>query len=192
MDRLNPLLNESSIVQDKLNFATGLFKFYPPNPYIFFLSAEQNQSSIEILDRYFDEIIVNHPEFEVYAYYYKILAHLSTLRDIDFFKDGILDFDVDKISLFNETYSRNKLSPNGSKLKLDLIKILTTLDIKYPHHPLILNLHLIFAKVFMIKDGDEIDTDTKSHLEFVVQNELDKTNPRFLLAKEFLLSNKFQ
>jgi hypothetical protein len=63
---------------------------------------------------------------------------------------------------------------------------------KYPHSSITLNLNLIYAKVFMYKDGDTFDSDTKKHLEFVVQNELDKTHPRYMLAKEFLLNNKFK
>jgi hypothetical protein len=38
---------------------------------------------------------------------------------------------------------------------------------------------------------DKFDSETKEHLVFVVQNELDKTHPRYLLAKEFLLNNEF-
>ncbi|MDP2302802.1 MAG: hypothetical protein Q8N03_10320 [Ignavibacteria bacterium] len=193
-DLLNPLLNESSIVEDKLRFATNLFDFKQPNPYIFFLTGISNQTPIETLDRYFDEIIVNHPEFEIFAYYYKILAHLSTIRGVDFFKDGIVEFDIEKISL-KETDGfisiKKDYVPKGRELNRKLNGILSSISKKYPNHPLILNLHLIFAKIFINITDDKIDSATKKHVEFVVQNELDKTHPRYLLAKEFLISNKF-
>ena len=63
---------------------------------------------------------------------------------------------------------------------------------KYPNNPITLNLNLVFAHIFMQKEDDKIDSSTKKRLEFVVQNELDKTNPRYLLAKEFLLNNQFK
>lgn len=192
-NRLDPLLNESSIVAKKLDLATQLYSFVNPNPYTFFLEGELEQSSVAILDRYFDEIIINYPEFEIYAYYLKILSRLSTIDGIKFFKDGILDFEVDKV-IINLIAAKNSGSvfKAGLYLKNELSKMLAKLDIKYSHHPLLLNMHLIFAKVFMAEYGGKIDSDTKFHLEFVVQNEKDKTHPRYLLAKEFLLNNKFR
>lgn len=192
-DLLNPLRNESNIVADKLAFITDLYSFSYPNPYIYFLEGELDQSSFDVLSRYLDEVIINHPEFEIYAYNLKILAKLSTISGIDFFKDGVLVFDVEKIPLkTSDYYSSSDLSKKIQLLKKELLSTLALLDVKYPHHPLLLNLHLIFAKIFMTKSGGLIDNETKKHLEFVVQNELDKTHPRYLLAKEFLLSNSFQ
>lgn len=192
-DLLNPLLNESNIVADKLDFVTALYSFTYPNPYIYFFEGELDQSSVEVLARYLDEVIINYPEFEIYAYNLKILAKLSTIDGIDFFKDGVLEFDVEKIkSSGSDYYSSKDQSKKFLALKNELLSDLTSLDAKYPHHPLLLNLHLIFAKIFMTKSGDLIDNQTKKHLEFVVQNELDKTHPRYLLAKEFLLNNSFQ
>jgi len=63
---------------------------------------------------------------------------------------------------------------------------------KYPHHPLTLDLHLIFAKIFGMYLGRVIYPEIKKHLEFVIQNELDKTHPRHLLTREFLLNNQFK
>jgi hypothetical protein len=190
-DLLNPLLNEASMVEDKLRFVTKLFNLRDPNPYIFFLTGISDQLSIEILDRYFDEIIINHPEFEIYAYYYKILAHLSLIKDIDFFKDGLIAFDSKKIFLRNSDSMGSSFSKEGKELKNKLNDILSSLSSKYPNHSLTLNLHLIFARIFMNVSRRKIDIETKQHIEFVVQNELDKTHPRYLLAKEFLISNNF-
>lgn len=192
-DLLNPLLNESNIVANKLDFVSTLYSFSYPNPYIYFFEGDLDQSSVEVLARYLDEVIINYPAFEIYAYYLKILAKLSLIDGIDFFKDGVLEFDVEKIPLkTSDYYSSSDLSKKIQLLKKELLSTLALLDVKYPHHPLLLNLHLIFAKIFMTKSGGLIDNETKKHLEFVVQNELDKTHPRYLLAKEFLLSNSFQ
>lgn len=66
------------------------------------------------------------------------------------------------------------------------------INIKYPHHPITLNLHLILAKVFLSKSSGKFSNEVKQHLEYVTKNELDQTNPRYLLAREFLLNNKFE
>jgi hypothetical protein len=182
--------NEAEIVNKKLSFATKtLFWYANPDIYKFFGNTQSEQSSIELLDRYFDEIIKNHPDFEVYAYYYKILARFTEIRDRGFVKSGLLDFKVDQIYLKN---SSGEFTSQGKDLNLQLEAMLKPLSEKYPHHPLILNLHLIFVNFFSRLIDDKFDSDTKKHLEFVVQNELDKTHPRYMLAKEFLLNNKFK
>lgn len=189
--------NEASIVQEKLKFTETLFTFSFPNPYLFFLKGENDISPSEVLNRYYDEIIVNLPEFEIYATYYKIISKLSQFQSTDYVSDGLFKFDIKKISLYPLTGSGNintseEMKNKASKLKLSLDGDLNKISIKYLHNPLTLNLHLIFAKLFMNRSGDIIDSQTKQHLEFVVQNELDKTHPRYLLAREFLLDNQFE
>ncbi|MCH7963154.1 MAG: hypothetical protein IH852_04360 [Bacteroidetes bacterium] len=182
--------NEALIVEKKLSFATKkLFWFSNPNLFKFFSYTESEQSSIELLDRYFDEIIVNHPDFEVYAYYYKILARFSKIRGRSLVKEGLLDLNVDKFQLHLNV---EELTDKGFKFRIELEEMLRPLSEKHPNHPLVLNLHLIYANYFKLIDDEKFDSYTKKHLEFVVQNEPDKTHPRYLMAKEFLLSNKFQ
>ncbi len=192
---LNNLMeNEAVIVGKKLSFTSELYSFFPPNPYLFFLNNEGEQSSLELLDRYFDEIIVNHPDFEIYGYYWKIISRLSKIEGLDFIRDGILEKDINEIILrkrgkFDDV--DESIEKEGHKLRREIEDILKNLSKEYPHHPITLNLHLIMSRIFMYVYDGKIDLRTKGHLEFVVQNELDKTHPRYLLAKEFLLSNKF-
>lgn len=189
--------NEATIVEKKLKFTETLFTIKFPNPYLVFLEGENDISSSEVLNRYYDEIIVNLPEFEIYASYYKIISKLSQFASLNFISDGLFKFKKDKLSLYpiTENYADKNIGGNydrSSSLKLELDNDLNKISIKYPHHPLTLQSHLIFAKVFMKKSGDNIDSDTKKHLEFVVQNELDRTHPRYLLSREFLLDNQFK
>lgn len=182
--------SEALVVDKKLLFATKtLFWYGNPDIFKFFSDTESEQSSIELLDRYFDEIIINHPDFEMYAYYYKILARFSKIAGRGFAKEGLLKFNVDRFTLHSGSSS---YTSKGKEFKVELEEMLKPLSEKYPSHPLVLNLHLIYADFFMLKIDDKFDSDTKQHLEFVVKNEPDKTHPRYLLAKEFLLSNKFQ
>jgi len=186
--------NEAEIVDKKLSFATGtLFWFANPNIYKFFDYTESEQSSIELLDRYFDEIIINNPAFEIYARYYKIIARLSKISNLDFVKDGEMEFNVERISIrYLPDNVPSSFSTEAAAFHFELENMLNLLSNKYPHHPLVLKLHLIYANLFMLKNDGIIDSDTKKHLEFVVQNQLEKTHPTYLLAKEFLLNNKFK
>lgn len=186
------LYTEASIVENSIDFTNNLFKVTPPYPYNFFFEGENADSAIIILDRYYDDIIVNHPEFEIYGYYWKIISNLSLLRGVDFFSDGLMKFDVSKISF---KVDNNKFS-DSEKFINHRTKLYNWLDYlikKYPNNSITLDLNLIFAKIFLLKDSnDNFSLNTKKHLEFVVQNELDKTHPRYMLAKEFLLNNKFK
>jgi len=188
--------NEASIVKRKLEFTEKLFTINFPNPYFIFLEGNSNISSSEILSRYYDEIIVNNPEFEIYAIYYKIISKLAQLSDVDYISDGIFKFNKDEIDLYPtrgkyyEKYAGDKKRSDDFRLSLD--NELEKINKKYPHHPLTLNLNLIFAKVFCSYSGEVTDPQIKKYLEFVIQNEQDKTHPRYLLTREFLLDNQFK
>lgn len=186
------LENENAIVKNKLDFVKTLFYFPKINPYTFFLRGLEDLKPIGILDRYFDEIIVNHPDFKVYGFYGKIISRLSMFENVNFVKDGIIKFDVDKLEKDTNEYEED--NPKIYKvidLKNNVNKLLDSLNINYPHHPITLNLHLIIAKVFMSKTSDGYDYSTKKHLEYVLQNEVDKTSPRYMFAREFLLDHNF-
>lgn len=185
---------EASIVENSITFTNNLFSVSPPYPYNFFFEGDNQENAIQILERYYDDIIVNHPEFEIYGYYWKIISNLSVIDGINYFDDGLLKFNVDKIDLYEKDVNNKPVLTNKSRLfKHKIDGWLNYLKNKYPHDPITLDLNLIFAKIFMLKDDDDnIDMETKTHLEFVVQNELDKTHPRYMLAKEFLLNNKFK
>jgi len=182
---------EASIVENSIDFTNNLYTVNTPNPYHFFFEGKNETNAIKILERYYDDIIVNHPEFEIYGYYWKIVSNLSAINGYDFFSDGIMKFDIEKINIKSKDYYSDE-KEKGIALKDKVYGWLDFINGKYPNNPITLNLNLVFAKIFMLKDGDTIDLKTKTHLEFVVQNELDKTHPRYMLAKEFLLNNKFK
>lgn len=184
---------EASIVDNNIWFTRNLFNVYTPSPYLFFFkNDDDNLDAIQVLERYYDDIIVNHPDFEVYGYYWKILSNLSILTGINYFKDGMMTFKVEKVFYRNEFNQIVLDSDEVIALREKILKWVLYLNNKYPHHSTTLELNLIFVNIFMEKDGDKYDNRTKTHLEFVVQNELDKTHPRYMLAKEFLLNNKFK
>src|SRR4030065_803640 len=184
--------NEASLVYNKLKFTETLFTFKFPNQYLVFSEIIDTISSSVILSRYFDEIIINHPEFEIYASYYKIISKLSQLEDFDYVSDGFFKFNKDDIDLFPKPGSIDYERDNKrvADLKSSLDKDLEKISNKYPHPPLTLNLYFIFAKIFGMHSGIVIYKEIKKHLEFVIQNELDKTHPRYLLTREFLLNNQ--
>ena len=188
---LDSLYNEAMIVEKKLDFATALLKFGNPNIFVFFNESEFNRDSKEIVDKYFDEIIINYPEFEEYAYYYKILLKLSNFKEVDFVSEGILPFKK-KNYKSKAGFSNTPLTDADKKAKIDIYNDLRILDSKYPSHPLTLNLHLILSKVFMTVDGDVIDAGTLRDLQFILNNDQDQTDIRYMLAKEFILNNKFE
>jgi len=177
--------NEASFVAKKLEFTQTLYKFKFPNPYLVFSKGTDTTSTAEVLDRYYDEIIVNHPEFEIYASYYKIISKLSKYWGNDYISDGLFEYNSSVLAINSD---------EGLQLNETLNNDLDKLSLKYPHHPLTLELHLIFAKVFLDRNTytEEINLETKKHLEYVIKNELDKTHPRYLLTREFLLNNKFK
>ncbi len=187
------LRNEKQIVSKKLRFATNiLFTFHNPSIYNFFVNKNSDLNSQETIDKYFDDIIKNYPEFEVYAYYFKILSKLSQFKDANYFTDGLLSYDKKDYYLdtFNSYNSEDNEIYNLAKNKA--LSLLDTLDKKYPSHPITLNLHLICANLFMTKKSGLIDAGTLKHLEFILKNDPNQTDLRYMLAKEFILMNKFE
>ena len=99
--------NEAALVESEINFTNELFTIKTPYPYQFFFESDDDISSIKILERYYDDIIVNHPEFEIYGYYWKIISSLSIIKGVDYFKDGIMKFNVDKFIKTEDPYKSN-------------------------------------------------------------------------------------
>ncbi len=186
IDRLN---GERSIVTKKLEAASLFINIKPPNPLEFFLKAEFEESPVDMADKYFDDIIVSHPLFEVYAYYLKIVMKLDPFADKPFLKVTFID------------YSRPSVSPTPyssasyaeyTRRRPELDSLMNTMSVKYPSHPLTLNLHLIMARIFMHKSSGRYDSETARHLNFILKNDQDKLGVRYTLAKEFVLNNRFQ
>lgn len=184
-DFFEGFLTEAKIVNNYINLTTQLYKTRLPNVYAFLLGGEKN-NSIANLERFYDDIIVNYPRFEIYGYYWKFVSNLSAISGFEFLSSGFLEFNSPKIHLNSE----GKYLYAVTKAKLD--SWLKDLVKKYPNHTITLDLHLLMANVSISLNQGTPSKDTQEYVEYVVQNETDKTNIRYLLAKEFLLNNKFK
>jgi hypothetical protein len=177
--------NEANVVYKKMDFIQSLYSFRIPTPYLIFFDKNVSIESLETLDKYYDDIIANHPDFELYAYYFKIITNLSVFNGIDFVDDGLMPFNVEKLK-------KNLSESEGVTVYSKINGWLKYLDTNYPKSSVTLNLHLIIAWAFMVYKDGTYDLRTKKHLEYIIENEPDKTSPRYLLSKNFLENNKFR
>jgi hypothetical protein len=196
VDYLNKFYNERIIVERKLKFLESMFNFNSPNPFEFYKNSDTTRSDLDLVIRYCDDIILNHPNFALLGYYVKTLAYLSQMPDINYIQNGV--FSIKKYirkpglfenqsttQIYNETVN-NSISEAKSKV-FDIMKIL---DDKYPNESLTLELHLLVTNVFMRKVNGKIDKSTLSNLEYVLKNSSNLSFANFLI-KEFILKNQF-
>lgn len=181
---------EARIVRRNIELTHDLYKLRNFNNYAFLLKGNSSVDAITILERYYDDIVVNHPEFEMYGYYWKFLANLSKFEGFEFFIDGYLEFDVKKYNLFFDR--RDKASEVFNETKTKLNGWLSYLNSKYPSHPVTLELNMLMANILLTVNRNKTDSEIQKYFEFIVQNEKDKSHPRYLLSKDFLLNNKFE
>ena len=174
--------SERIIVSKKIEFAYDLLQFNIPNSLSFFMKTEQNQSGIDLTNKYFDDVIINNPRFKVFGYYNKILSLFGNYFGHPFISSKLFE-------LKNQVY---KESGKGIEVRIKILDLLQDMSNQFPSHPLTLDLHLICAKEFMKKSGNGFDPSTLYHLQFILDNDKDKLSARYLLVKEFVLNNKFQ
>jgi hypothetical protein len=184
---LGALENERQIVNQKLAVGNFFIEILPPNANEVFLNSDFNQTPVEMANRYYDEIIVNHPLFDIFAYYRKIIIYLDPFSDKPFLKETLVPYSRPRAKGFTSDSESNLVAECRQKA----IACLDTLDRKYPHHPVTLDLHLVFAKLFMKKKSGLIDGNTLKHLNFILKNEEDRMSARYIIAKEFILNNRF-
>jgi len=188
VDYLNKNYNEETIVERKLKILESFFHFNLPKPFDFYSKNENAKSGLDLVERYCDDIILNHPNFAIVGHYIKTIAYLSQLSGNDFIQDGIFDFKTEKI-LNYDSYPQNVKKFLAQKEKIyNIIKII---DDKFPHHYLTLNLHLILSNVFFQKKDGKIDSSTLANLEYVLKNS-PKLSFENTLVKEFILKNQFE
>ena len=178
---LDEYRSERRIVHNKIVFANKLLTFLIPNPFAFFGKTEQNQSGVDMTNKYFDDVIINHPRFKVFGYYYKIISLFGNFWGNDIVKDGW--FEVKNQVIRN--------SDKGRENKAEIKRLVNEMSTQFPSHPLTLEIHLICAKEFMHKDWKNIDNETLNHLRYILDNDEDKLSNRYLLVKEFILNNTF-
>jgi len=178
----NPQVN---IVKSILDNADLLVKINPLNPLSFFRDSRFNQNAEYIANKYYDEIIVNYPDFEIYAYVRKIYILLS-----DIYVQPLISSDLFRL----ETGTINK---NDKEMEYQVIKNKAMLNLgylctNYPTHPITLDLNLVFAKLFMERKNGLISREIFNYLQFVLENDPDKNGIRYFLTKEFVSNNRFE
>lgn len=180
------LINAKSIIVERIFKNSEIFlKINNLNPLSFFWLSDFNQTAIYIANKYYNEIIVNFPEFEVYAYQKKIYTELSFLTDLNFLSSDVME--IKKI-----VYKEYVDPANYALHKTRADAILQRISEKFPNHRVTLDMHLVFARLFMIKTKKKIDKKTLEHLQFVLENDQNKLGLRYFLTKEFVSNNKFE
>lgn len=172
--------NERIIVEKKLSLPDVLVTTSEPFPFLFF-GEGSNPKVKPLLDKYFDDIIVNNELYSIHAYYMKLLSTLSQSYNV---------------KIFTSDMDWNTYQVNGYKdvaLKKEVFDILESMKTKFPKHPLTSQAYLVAVSYLIKADALHYkDKETKELLEYVLLNEEDKLSLRFLITKEFLLKTKFQ
>jgi hypothetical protein len=193
---MNICENERVIVNNILRNTNLILEFKGKSPFEFFLEGDFNQSPQFIVNKYYDEIIINHPTFEIYAYYSKIITYIDSLSEEPFYEEGILPYEHKTIVTIWKASMANDPSAMQnpyiySRIKNQIYKLLDFLDENYTTHTLTLDLHLIISKIFMEKKKNKFNFETLKNLQYILTNDPDHLSIRYLLAKEFVSNNKF-
>lgn len=178
-------------VVSKLQFANSLVTLNHPNPLSFFAENEYEGKAGTVVMKYFDDIITNHPDFEVLGYYYRIITKLARFRS-GILDDGLLDVQ----SKEDNYYDWKDTDLETTEEKNSLLQDLTYLNSNHPSNPLTLDLNLVIANLYLDSVGgwDEelkarLELEASNHLQHILEYDKNKLGYRFLLVKEFLLNN---
>ena len=143
---------------------------------------------------YIDAIIVNHPEYEIYGYYQKIMLLLS-VYDRWYLKEVLSQSGIDEDrKIYPEV--KKVFSPHNI-IASEVLSYLEYLDKNYPSSQLTLEAHFMFS-AFIWNDirnfkglgSKSIKHDiVRKHLEYIMKNDPDKLGIRYILAKEFIIKN---
>jgi len=175
--------NERLIIERKLNFANLFIVKKEENPFLFFTEGDE-PNTYDLINRYFDDIIVNNPSQAIYAYYLKLLTVLSGNNNVD-----IITAIFEDESLPDKSY--NKSHPDEEIVK-NVTEILNILNDKNPHHPLTIQSYLIAVSYLIQADIWDYDSpEVKKWLELALINDNDKLGVKHLVTKEYMLKTEF-
>ena len=143
---------------------------------------------------YIDAIIVNHPEYEIYGYYQKIMLLLS-IYDRWSLKEALIQSGIDKDRKIDS--SVDKLFGFHKIIASEVVSYLQHLDNNYPSAQLTLEAHFMFSAYIWNDEKNFASLGGKSarkkivrqHLEYIMKNDPDKLGIRYILAKEFIIKN---
>lgn len=145
---------------------------------------KETQSKFLVANKYYDSIILNHPKFEVYGYYLKLLSYLNNYSYWAYSPSKILE--------------KSEVTGIGMGSYFDKVKsvvddLLIELDSKYPNSAYTMEIHFIYASYlwndsnhFKKKQRKEL---TKYHLEKILTNDKDTLGLTYVLTKEFVIRN---
>lgn len=174
----------------KFEFINKVYTIREANYLRLFMQGTFGENSPKLLEAYLDDIIVNYPIYKIYAYYYKALLNLTKFEGVNYIDDGAFKFNIRKYPL---PKANEKITNRGIlAIKDSAFSILEVLVREYPTHSITLDLHLLVASFFVQIEESYLDNDTKRLLEYVVQNDQDKTGIRYLLTRQYLLTHKFR
>ena len=176
---------KANVVNSIINNSTLFIEINSLPPYGFFFDSKFNQSAEYIANKYYEEIIVNFPEFEIFAYERKINLALSQIYDRAIISSDVMVIDP---KLYRKDFNKKEyLMYRGIALQH-----FNYLCEKYPSHPITLDLNLVFAKVFMDRQKGLIIKEVLDYLQFVLENDPNKNGFRYFLTKEFVSNNEFE
>jgi len=143
---------------------------------------------------YIDAIILNHPEYAIYGYYQKIMLLLS-VQDRWYLKSVLEQSGIDEDRTIYPEVKR-VFSP-ANIIASEVLGYLKYLDKNYPTAQLTLEAHFMFSAYIWNDDKNfgaiglkSVKEDiVKTHLQYIMEHDLDKLGLRYILAKEFIIKN---
>ncbi|MFC1527544.1 hypothetical protein ACFL5D_02210 [Candidatus Neomarinimicrobiota bacterium] len=171
---------EASIVNELYKFGDLYELFSDEKPITGWQLLLQTESKFLVANKYYDTIILNHPKFEVYGYYLKVMSYINN------YKRWTTDGNWYK---YIGVENRNNIYDNTMKFVKTYLDIL---DRKYPRSNYTLDAHFTLAGHIwnndFLKKKERIEQ-AKYHLEKILENDIDKLGFRYVLTKEFVIRN---
>ena len=139
------------------------------------------KNPFQIADKYYDNIILNYPEFASYGYYFKIKNYLSNSHRW---------YSTDWMAEIGED-----VGLNNYKLTIEIVySMLQDVRNDFPNNEYILELHVMFASTIWNASRESLRKKDKKNmaqklLQYVVENDKNKLGFRYNVVKEFIIRN---
>jgi hypothetical protein len=139
---------------------------------------------------YIDAIIVNHPEYEIYGYYQKIMLMLSVI-DGWYLKEALKQSGIDPNRKIDPLLK--KAMKPYSIIASEVLSYIEYMDAKYPNSQFTLEAHFMFSAYIWndpyIKSKSVKHNIVKPHLQYIMEHDTEMLGLRYILAKEFIIKN---
>ena len=139
------------------------------------------KNPFQVADKYYDNIILNYPNFAAYGYYFKIKNYLSQSTR---WSSG------DWMNAIGQDPALNNFKTTCAIVTL----MLKDVREKYPKNEYVLDLHVMYASTIWNTSTQWINKKDKKKitqelLQYVLENDENKTGYRFNIVKEFIIRN---